>query len=385
MSHSRTILAAFGAAVATTLTLGVAPATADEPPGLAVGDFLGEVRIAPGTQYAGTTVGGLSGLDYDEANGIWYVVSDDRSALGPARFYTAELAFDATDDALSGVELTGTTPFRRADGSTYPPLTAGDGTTPDPEDIRVDPITGRLLWSQEGDRIVPTDGTAPTLIDPTVRFADLAGAFVRELPVQPEQRPTTGESGIRANLGPEGLTFAADGQLVVTALEGPLLQDGPAPTRTAGALSRIVVQDRHGEVVDQFAYPQEPIFADPTPADGFSNNGVTAILAIDESDPTQFLVVERSFVTGVGNKVRIYEVDTSDATDISDGSAPADAEPVQKRLVLDVADLPVESVDNIEGMAWGPTREDGSRTLVLVSDDNFAATQVTQFIAVALS
>ncbi len=383
MQRSRTALAVFGTVVVTTLTLG-APAAAAGERGVVVGDFLGEVRLAPGTTYAGTTVGGFSGLDLDERSGTWYVVSDDRSALQPARFYTADLAFDGPDDALTAVELTGTTPFLRPDGTPYPPLTAGDGTTPDPEDIRVDPRTGRLAWSQEGERIVPTDGTAPTLIDPTVRFADTDGTFVRELAVPDAQRATAGQSGIRPNLGPEGLTFASKGRLVVTALEGPLLQDGPVPTTTTGALSRIVVQDRKGRVVDEYAYPQEPIFAAPTPADGFANNGVTAILSVDEKDLTRFLVMERSFVTGVGNNVRIYEVSTAHADDVSDGTPLADAEPVRKRLLLDVADLPVESVDNLEGMAWGPDREDGSRTLVLVSDDNFSPTQVTQFVALAV-
>lgn len=383
MHRSRTVLAVFGAVVATTLTLGATPATAGEPD-LEVGDFLGEVRIAPGTTFEGTTVGGFSGLDLDVRSGSWFVVSDDRSALQPARFYTADLAFDGPDGALTAVELTGTTPFLRPDGTPYPPLSAGDGTTPDPEDIRIDPQTGQLLWSQEGDRIVPTDGTAPTLINPTVRFAGTGGTFVAELEIPLAQRATTGESGIRQNLGPEGLTFAARASLVVTALEGPLLQDGPVPTTTTGALSRIVVQDRDGEVVDEFAYPQEPIFAEPTPADGFANNGVTAILAVDEKDPTRFLIMERSFVTGVGNQVRIYEASTVQAGDVSDGTPLADAEPVRKRLLLDVADLPVESVDNIEGMAWGPDREDGSRTLVLVSDDNFSPTQVTQFVALSL-
>lgn len=384
MQRSRTALALFGAVVAANLTLGATPAVAGEDHGLEVGDFLGEVRIAPGTTFDATTVGGFSGLDLDERSGTWYVVSDDRSALQPARFYTAKLAFDGPDGALTAVELTGTTPFLRPDGTPYPPLTGGDGTTPDPEDIRVDPHTGQLLWSQEGDRIVPTDGTGPTLINPTVRFAGTDGTFVAELEIPLAQRATTGESGIRQNLGPEGLTFAADGSLVVTALEGPLLQDGPVPTTTAGALSRIVVQYRDGEILDEYAYRQEPIFAAPTPADGFANNGVTAILAIDGRDPSRFLVMERSFVTGVGNQVRIYEVSTAGATDVSDGAPLADAEPVHKRLLLDVADLPVESVDNIEGMAWGPDREDGSRTLVLVSDDNFSATQVTQFVALAV-
>jgi hypothetical protein len=361
-----------------------APTNAPPSVPLQVTAFLGEHRIPPATQYGGTTVGGFSGLDRDPESGAWIVVSDDRSSLQPARFYTADLRFDGPDGALSGVELTGTTPFLRPDGTPYPPLDGGDGTTVDPEDIRIDPITDQLLWSQEGDRIVPADGTAPTLIDPTVRFAGRDGRFGSELAAPPEQRADAGERGIRQNLGPEGLTFADGGNLVVTALEGPLLQDGPVATRTAGALSRIVLQTRTGEVVSEFAYPQEPIFAEPVPADGFANNGVTAVLAVDDADPAHFLVVERSFVTGVGNKVRVYEVNTAGATDISGGQPVSGATPVQKRLLVDMADLPLASVDNIEGMAWGPDRADGSRTLVFVSDDNFSDTQVTQFVAVAV-
>ncbi|OZM78639.1 3-phytase [Pseudonocardia sp. MH-G8] len=362
-----------------------APAVPASPrPPLEVAGFLGEQRIPPGTQFAGTTVGGFSGLDRDPADGTWVVVSDDRSELAPARFYTADLRFDGADGALSAVELTGTTSFLRPDGSPHPPLQGGDGTTVDPEDIRIDPIGGDLLWSQEGERIVPADGGPPTLIDPTVRFAARDGRFGAELPVPPEWRADAGERGIRQNLGPEGLTFADGGRLVVTALEGPLLQDGPVPTRTAGAVSRIVVQTRTGEVVSRFAYPQEPIFADPVPAGGFANNGVTALLAVDDTDPTRFLVLERSFVTGVGNAVRLYEIDTAGATDIPEGRPAGEATPVRKRLLLDLAELPLASLDNVEGMAWGPDRADGSRTLVLVSDDNFSDTQVTQFVAVAV-
>src|SRR5918998_686140 len=97
------------------------PPSAPRAP-LQVTAFLGEHRIPPATQYGGTTVGGFSGLDRDPENGTWIVVSDDRSSLQPARFYTADLRFDGPDGALSGVELTGTTPLLRPDGTPYPPL-----------------------------------------------------------------------------------------------------------------------------------------------------------------------------------------------------------------------------------------------------------------------
>ena len=48
-----------------------------------------------------------------------------------------------------------------------------------------------------------------------------------------------------------------------------------------------------------------------------------------------------------------------------------------------VDDLGITLV-NVEGMTFGPDLPDGRRTLVLVSDDNFSETQVTQFLVFAL-
>jgi hypothetical protein len=371
-------------------TSGRRTGTAADPtatrPGTASGvEFLGEQRLPPGTEYAGTTVGGLSGLDRDPSTGTWFLISDDRSAKQPARYYTADLAFDGPDGGLSAIRLTGVTTLLRPDGAPYPPVSGGDGTTVDPEDIRVDPRSTNLLWSQEGERSVPADGAAPTLIDPSVRFTDREGRSAGEVPVPPEERVSAADRGIRQNLGPEGLSFADHGRLVVTAVEGPLWQDGPTPTRTAGARSRIVVQRRDGTVVARYAYPQDPLFADPVPGGGTAVTGVTGILAVDDADPTRFLVLERSFVPGPGNRVRVYEIDTAGATDLTSPGTPVDAaRPVAKRLLVDLADLPLRSVDNVEGLAWGPPRSDGSRTLVLVSDDNFSPDQVTQLVALAV-
>src|ERR671933_620017 len=74
----------------------VACTTAGEPSrssGLNVVGFLGEQRIAADTSFEGTTVGGFSGLDRDRRSGEWVIISDDRSTLQPARFYTADLRF----------------------------------------------------------------------------------------------------------------------------------------------------------------------------------------------------------------------------------------------------------------------------------------------------
>jgi hypothetical protein len=42
-------------------------------------------------------------------------------------------------------------------------------------------------------------------------------------------------------------------------------------------------------------------------------------------------------------------------------------------------------LDNVEGMTLGPTLPDGRRSLILVSDHNFAGSQFTQFLLFALA
>ena len=58
--------------------------------------------------------------------------------------------------------------------------------------------------------------------------------------------------------------------------------------------------------------------------------------------------------------------------------------PVQKTLLLDLRTLGIP-LDNIEGITFGPDLPDGRRSLILVSDNNFAATQFTQFLLFAIS
>ena len=52
---------------------------------------------------------------------------------------------------------------------------------------------------------------------------------------------------------------------------------------------------------------------------------------------------------------------------------------MHKELLLDLTTLGV-TLDNIEGITWGP-QSNGHSTLVLVSDNNFDAAAVTQFLA----
>lgn len=84
-------------------------------------------------------------------------------------------------------------------------------------------------------------------------------------------------------------------------------------------------------------------------------------------------------------------MDASGATDVSglQSLAGASYTPVAKTLLLDLSTLQHDdgtplALDNIEGMTWGP-EFNGKPTLVLVSDNNFGATQFTQFVALSVT
>jgi 3-phytase len=338
--------------------------------------LLGETTLPHAMPFDGTTVGGLSGVDFNPRTGAWVLISDDRSDKEPARFYSAKIP--VRPDGVGPVELTAVRTLLRPDGTPYPPLEGGDGTTVDPEEIRFDPWSNGLWWSNEGDRL----DDRGAVIDPSIRAAEADGRFGAELALPPNVRMTP-DTGPRRNESIEGMTFAANGSLVVSSVEGPLLQDGESPTVEHGALVRLTAQDRNGQGVAQHAYPVDRVFA-TSPTGGFANNGVVSILPVDQRDPFHYLVMERSFVTGVGNSIRIYEIDTLGASDVKDVlSLPgADIRPVRKHLVADLAQFPqLSTVDNVEGMAWGPRQPSGERSLVLVSDDNFSDQQTTQIIA----
>lgn len=384
------IRAARARIIATAVVLAALPALSGTPAAAQSSgvrlDFLGERELPNAMAFQGTTVGGLSAIGYDAKSGAYYVISDDRSQTGPARFYTAHV--DLADGALKGVELTGTHPWLRPDGTPFPPTSTATATVaPDPEGIAVDPRDGSLAWTSEGERIVPSDGPA-LLGDPWIRRATTTGAYTEQLPLPPQLHMNSQEFGPRRNQTLEGVTFTPDGRRIVTAMEDPLYQDGADPTPEHGALTRITVHDaRTGQPLAQYAYPLEPLFA-ATPAGSTDTNGVSDITALGHD---RFLVLERASIFADNNwKARIYLVDLHGATDVlgrdslTDPAARA-VKPVRKTLVTDLSDVPgLPRVDNVEGITLGPRLPDGRRTVVLVSDDNFAARQVTQFIAFAM-
>ncbi|MGK5081072.1 esterase-like activity of phytase family protein [Janthinobacterium sp. HLX7-2] len=339
--------------------------------------LIGEQRIALKQLFQGTTVGGLSGIDYDAASNTWVMESDDRSEINAARFYRATLNYDSK--AFSGVSLNSVHFFTQPDGSRYPNLAhahldMGDEVA-DIETIRVDPRDGSLWYGSEGNRKVG--------LHPFVRHADREGQYLATLPTPAMFRVSQDEVGSRNNMSFEGLSFSSDGKSLWLGMEAALYQDGPLATPDNGSVVRITRLDRTGKVLGQYAYPIEAVASRPA-AGREADNGVSEILAVNDH---QLLVVERSGVANAdgiyANHVRIYVMETDGATDIFALPALAGASyvPARKRLLLDLEKIGLERVDNIEGIAWGPRLANGRRSLVMISDDNFNVQQVTQILA----
>jgi hypothetical protein len=355
---------------------GCAQLPARAPDTIAQLRLIGEQRLPWHASFGGTLVGGLSGIDYDAKRGDWVLITDDRSEHNPARFYRATLRYNL--GAFAAIALTAVTTLRQPDGSVYPSAkqrTAGLGVVPDLEAVRVDPRDGSIWYSSEGDVALG--------LSPFVRRAATDGRYQAALPLPPlfTADPAL-RAGPRNNQSFEGLSFAPDGNSLWVALEGPLYQDGPVPTTTQGAVNRITHFARDGAVLGQFAYPLGALPAAPGQGKN-ADNGISELLAIS---PTRLLALERAGVQNDAGAyhtyVRLYEIDTAGATNIQALPALTGASyrPATKRLVLDLNAIGLPKVDNLEGMAFGPRLANGHASLVMISDDNFSATQVTQVL-----
>lgn len=370
MRTTRRLLAATVAFTTAGTALAAAPvgAVSDQArvPSLA---FRGEATLPAGASFDGTVVGGLSSITYDAARDVYYAISDARPELGqgPWRFYT--LKVDVSDGRLDpgDVTVTDVTPLTDAQGVAFP-----NGTV-DPEGLA---LTSRdtLIVTSEG-----FSAPAPP-VAPFVREFSLDGRQLRELDLPSYTDPVPDTSGVRNNLGLESAALTPNGRFLFTGFENALAQDGPAATLTSESRSRLLRYDAgSGALQREYVYVTDRVAEPPVPADAFTVNGLVELLPLN----SQFLLaMERSFSVGAGNTVRLYRAALPGATRVTGAADLDDAgtvRPVRKRLVLDLDDLGL-TLDNIEGMTLGPRLPDGSRALLLVSDNNFTPGQVSQFL-----
>jgi hypothetical protein len=360
-------------AVVASLTVGLLGGVASasdgaKPPSL---QFLGQAIIPTGTTFDGTVVGGLSSITYDADDGVYHALSDDQGTINPARFYTLDV--DVSDGQLENGDVTflATTTLLAPNGSPYPPASL------DPEG---------LTLAKSGELIVTSEGLPNAAIAPWVRRYALDGTFLGDLPVPDAFLPSAGH-GVRPNLSFEAAAVAPNGRHLFVGNEGALVQDGPAATVSNGTTSRILKYNlSSGVLAGQYVYLDDAVAEPPVPPTAFSVNGLVELLPFND----QFmLAMERSFsvgAPGTGNTIKLYSVAFPGADDVDGLDSIAgltSLQPVEKSLLLDLRTLGIP-LDNVEGMTIGPDLPDGRRSLILVSDNNFAAAQFTQFLLFAL-
>lgn len=292
---------------------------------------------------------GLSGLTWIEGD-RYYAASDSH-----AKLYPMTITLDPQTGGVTAAALGEPMQLRDERGQAI----AGA----DLEAVAWDATAGTVLISDE--------------VGPTLREHDLnTGRALRTI------TPGSHEalhvfSRLQLNRGWESVALAPDGEHVWIANEEALRGDGPGSSVEAGTLVRIQRLTRQLEPAGQWAYRTDPVpnrIAFPGRYARLALAGVSELLALDDG---RLIALERHFggtEAGLAHyRVRLYEVLLDAATDVTDrpGLAELDEDAFAvagKRLLVEVTSY--APIDNFEGMTLGPELADGSRSLLLIADNN---------------
>ncbi|TQM78762.1 hypothetical protein FHX81_1040 [Saccharothrix saharensis] len=276
------------------------------------------------------------------------------------------------------------------------PLAMGD-----PEHLTVTARTGQTLRDQDnepyrqgidGEGLVIENGTGTMLVSsehgPSIRrFRISDSREIGELPVPAALRdPPDGSAHTGRTI--ESLTATPEGDYLYAGWEAPLSGDGDQRGR-----HRLRIQRYHGEPGGDY---------EPDRQYAYETDAGLYLTELAVVEPDRLLALERQYVEGLGNAIRVYDVDLADAEDVTGQASLANATAdvfVPSTLLFDLAACPAGGrgkvtaeepqsnplLGNVEGMAVGPEETSGphrgTRLLYLVSDDNSNSVQTTRLYA----
>lgn len=339
--------------------------------------FIGDQNIPTGEKFKETEIGGLSGLAFDKSKNKILAISDDKSVINDARFYEFDLKLDEKNFKVTPTDVV---ILKGKDGKPFKKGTVDfEGITFYNDDI---------LVSSEG-----WINREPPINPEIIRFSR-TGGYVENLEI-PEQfltKKDTVKYGPREKQVFKGLSVAKDGKTVWVGTEEALIQDDRNSTPTYESTVRLI-QYKDLNPGKQVTYKLERVPSIKVAGLTVGETGISDVLAIDEN---HFYSIERS-VLPLAKKtvVRIfYNTVTDKTTDVSKMDSIdknlKKLERVEKELIADLDDFKsqmsanFQSVDNIEGICFGPALSNGHETIILVSDNNFKKNQRTQFLAFEL-
>ena len=338
--------------------------------------YINSIEVPFNQEFKKTVVGGLSGIDFDSKNNLYYLISDDRSIYNDARFYTAKIHITA--DSLDQINFQNVIFLKNKGGQKYANWEKYPDSSIDPEEMRYNPKTKSVIWSSEGARVIAKDFTV--LQNPSLQSATLEGDYQDAFEIPPNLQMKKEERGPRSNGVLEGITFNKDYSAIYTNIEEPLYEDDTQANTTKGGLIRIYKYDTKSKKnTAQYAYQLDAVAHEPNPKTSFAVNGISAILYYDTN---RLLIVERSYSTGtLPCTIKVYLCDLSKATDIknSDSLKTKKFTTATKKLILNMDALGIFT-DNIEGITFGPKLSNGKQSLLFVSDNNFSDKQKTQIL-----
>ncbi len=377
-------------------------------------------------------LGGLSGARVNEKNKEVYFVSDDKGSYDPPRIYVYNYDFDRNGNfVLKENRTIYLSKMEKSRSYNY------DGVVQekeqnvfdrffslDPEDLDFDKegniyITSEVQGGNSYEYINKFDSKGKWL--ETVKLPDVYSEkkeFVEhECPVRyktiqeeqafPKQRykyenifqtnsktnldrkigsdenervcgKTVITQGLKSNKGFESLAFTPDKENLFIANEGTLYQDkieGFFKDKEGEIrLTKLSKRDGKYKVESEYLYLLEDEV----------DNGASAILPLSED---KVLVLERSW-DNFKRKItaRIYLADLTRAEsvyNIDNKDVRRTKRRAQKKLIIDLDDIiedmgpGTKILDNFEGLSFGPTLPDGSKSLLLISDNNFSLNQRT--------
>ncbi len=336
-------------------------------------EFVAQYEI-PKATFQNTKIGGLSAIAYNRQQDRFYVLSDDRGRRSPVRFYTFKLEVQQADNnqlKIASFQPEKVTFLQDEQGNNYPTESI------DPEGLALSP-RNTIFISSEGN---PTKNIQPFIAE----FAPETGKKLLDLPLPQRyldsQKPDQPQ-GIQENLAFEALTINRTGLpedpfRLFTATESALIQDKSLEEEAQAKIRLLhyVINPVGSPIV----VAEHLYLLEPAPPEVIAN-GLTELIAL----PTEgyLISLERTFgFTGSGAK--IFQVVIGNATDTSNiaslkGNLTA-IRPLTKQLLFDLSKLGIY-LDNLEGMTLGPRLPDGSKSLLLISDDNFNDEQSSQLL-----
>jgi hypothetical protein len=340
--------------------------------------FIGAVQIPNSAEQDGLLIGGLSSLGYDADKNELFAICDDTGLKGGPRIH--HFALQLTADTVS-IESSRVTMLNNQQGEKIFPERIVDA-----EGLVITP-DGNYLVSSEG---IDVRGYFSL---PALLVFNTEGVHQVDWPIASKFLPKGNKMidyGVRPNDAFESLTLTPDQNILFMANEKALFQDGGIPSLTSESPIRVIQYERNGDsyqAVAEYVYELSGIarINDDPETVGFKS--VSDMMALANN---RLVVIEKSFFTKpkTKNSVQLYMAEiTGQATDVSelDALAGNDYIPLEKTLWIDLDQFEgtegFPNLDNVEGITFGPTLENGNRTLLLVTDNNFSPRQRNIFYA----